>query len=100
VPGFNASAVGCATVTTTLLLSSSRVNDRLSAGTGGQPAGTVTRAAVPAAPRVLFVAVIVKCRGSREEPSTGHSSSSGAIAISTSRVTKIGRRTSPIAWSR
>ena len=43
VPGFKASAVGGATDTTRLLLSSSRVNERLSAETGGQPGGTVTR---------------------------------------------------------
>src|SRR6266850_8138254 len=90
VPDLRLSAVGGATVTTTLFVSSSRVKARLSAGIGGQPAGGVTAVRTDAAPRARLVTVTVKCRGSCDPPSIGQSSSSGAIETSTSRVTKIG----------
>ena len=100
VPALRLSAVGGATVTGTLFVSSSRVNVRLSDGIGGQPAGGVTAVRMEAAPRARFVTATVKCRASCDPPSIGQSNSSGAMATSSSRVTKMGRRTSPIAWSR
>src|SRR5207249_2387334 len=88
VPGLRLSAAGGATLTTTLFVSSSRVNARLSGETGGQPVGDVTAVLVTAAPRARFVTVSVNRRGSSALPSMGQSSSSGATATPTSRVTK------------
>src|SRR6266581_1861423 len=76
VPGLRLSAAGGATATVTLFDSSSRANARLSAAGMGQPAGAVTAARAAIEPRVRLVVVTVKCRGSRDPPSIGHSSSS------------------------
>src|SRR5439155_25116666 len=66
------------------------------------PAGGVTTTWAVAGPVLRLVTVIVKWPAPpvAGRPSTGHTTRSGVTATSNGWVTKIGRRTSPISWSR
>src|SRR2546422_11775516 len=78
VPTLRLSAVGGATVTATLFVSSSRVNARLSAGIGGPPAGGGTAGPAQAGPRARLGTVPVEGPGSRAPPAGGHRRSTRA----------------------
>src|SRR5690348_367810 len=89
-------AAGKATATVKLFASSSRWNDKLSGATAGQPDGRVRTTCAVAGPRARFVTVTVNDRGPAAAPSTGQTTRSGVTATSNGRVTKMGRRTSPM----
>src|ERR1051325_7981724 len=91
---------GRARPTVKLFASSSRWNDRLSAGTPAPPDGGVSTTCAVAGPRARFVTGTVNDRGPAAVPSTGQTTRSGGTATSNGRVTNTGRRTSPMLWSR
>src|ERR1041385_5467554 len=83
---------GRARATVELFASSSRWNDRLSAGTPAQPDGGVSTTCAVAGPRVRFVTVTVNDRGPAAVPSTGQTTRSGVTATSNGRVTNTDRK--------
>src|SRR5258705_12881704 len=99
-PGLMLSAVGGATVTRTLFDSSSRVNARLSGGTGGHPVGGVTAVRTEAGPRARLGTGAGEGRGPRDPPSMGQRRPAGPIAAATVRGAKSRRRAPPAARAR
>src|SRR5712692_1512333 len=95
-----AGAGGSRTVKIALRSSSSRLKLRDSGRTGAQVAGTESRTTPVAAPRVRFVTITVTVRVPPVDPSIGQTIIAGDTATSNGWVTRIGRRISPMAWSR